>query len=193
MHECGNHASRKTISNSQHCSQLALIVLLSRFSVQSTPHADGYTSTFQRGLIYVFHAFIYSTNSLLTSILIISTSTRCFPTLLTMIFRTILVVITIAARTTAQALAPEQCYHLNVSNPVPTTYIKCAKSNMCCRTNDKNTDTCIDDGPLAGLCKSRDFDIWRESCTDWTSDGCVQLCVNDYGTFRTEHKDVREG
>ncbi|KAH8719352.1 hypothetical protein GQ44DRAFT_623379 [Phaeosphaeriaceae sp. PMI808] len=82
----------------------------------------------------------------------------------------------------AQTLAQAPCYNLGVATPLPSKYVKCANSDMCCRTNDASADTCPQSADLRGLCISQNQDIWRESCTDqkWQSEGCLKLCMDVY-------------
>jgi hypothetical protein len=56
---------------------------------------------------------------------------------------------------------------------------------MCCRTNDNaaTADVCATRPECIGLFVWRNQDFWRESCTDrrFQSEGCVRMCMDDYG------------
>ncbi|EAT91448.1 hypothetical protein HBI56_014260 [Parastagonospora nodorum] len=97
-----------------------------------------------------------------------------------MISRTICIFVAFAAQTLAQ----DQCWTKGVTAPTaaPNAYQKCPNSNMCCRTNADDGDRCATSADRAGLCISKNFDIWRESCTDkqWRDGNCLQLCTDPY-------------
>ena len=95
----------------------------------------------------------------------------------------------LAALFSAQTtFAQGSCWNRGASTAQPDAYVQCPDSSMCCKTNvtAPDADSCASGADMRGLCVSAWQVIWRESCTDetWESGGCLDLCMDTYGTSR---------